>query len=74
MDDKECMTLSQLANYQVGDNNDITIWVLSTNDCGMKNLVVESDKLNNDTSDDSKVNNKTEENLSRVDSLAYSEL
>ena len=66
MDNEEDMTLSQLATYQIGNNNGISTGALSTNNCDMKNLD-ESGKLNDDTNDDNKVNNKTEEHSSSVD-------
>ena len=48
MDDVADMTLTQLATCQIGNNDDITTEVLSTNDCNMKNLD-EADKINDDT-------------------------
>ena len=48
VDDEVDMTLTQLATCQIGNNNDITTGVLSTNICNMKNSD-KADKLNDDT-------------------------
>ena len=72
MNDKEDMTLSQLATCQIGHSNNIARGVLSTKDCDTKKSD-ESDKLNNDTNDGSIVNDKTEGHICGVDSVSYSE-
>ena len=72
MDDKEDMTLSQLATCQIGNNDGIATGVLSTSDCDRKKSD-ESDELNDDTNDDIEVNRKTEEHLSDVEIISYSE-
>ena len=48
IDDEDDMTLSQLVTCQIGNNNDITTGILSTNDYNMRNSD-ESDRLDDDT-------------------------